>query len=159
MTEGISIQILEMVVAYVASRGAVTKRECRKATGLGYDSSMKIFNSLCSLGALKKTCTASATKYVLPRSTPKAPDTMSDKITVQHLQDVMDYVGQRGAITNREFRGLTNLSYNSAIKVLGVLCTLGMLKKSGTASATKYILPSSGSTGLPRPGYHRKDML
>jgi hypothetical protein len=158
MAEDISIQDLEMVVAYVASCGAVTNRECRKVTGLGYDSSIKIFNGLCSLGTLRKTGTASATKYVLPGSISKAPDTMNDRITLQHLQDVMDYVGRQGAITNREFRGLTHLSYNSAIKVLGVLCTLGMLKKSGTASATKYILPSSGSSTLPRPGYHRKDM-
>lgn len=158
MAEEISIQDIEMVVAYVASSGAVTNRECRKVTGLGYDSSIKIFNSLCSLGALRKTGTASATKYVLPGIIQHGPDTMSDKITIQHLQDVMGYVGKTGAITNREFRGLTNLSYNSAIKVLGVLCTLGMLRKSGTASATKYILPSSGTTALPRPGYHRKDM-
>jgi predicted HTH transcriptional regulator len=86
--------------------------------------------------------------------------TMAEEIKIEHLGAVSDYVRENGAITNRECRQVTGLSYDSSIKIFGALCLLGMLKKAGESSATKYVSNSRQETTAPkRPGYHRKIKL
>ena len=66
---------------------------------------------------------------------------MAEQIEVKHLGAVLDYVAKQGAITNRECREVTGLGYDSSIKIFGALCLMGMLRKTGAASGTKYVLP------------------
>jgi hypothetical protein len=68
---------------------------------------------------------------------------MPKLITLQHLEAVLKYVSQNGSITNREFRVITGLGYDSAIKVFSALRTIGMLHRTGQSSTTKYVLPPS----------------
>ena len=81
---------------------------------------------------------------------------MAEIITLQHLRKVIDYVEKTGAITNRECRDVTGLSYDSSIKIFSALGTLGLLRKTGTASATKYVAPLPQRSQPRQPGFHRK---
>jgi hypothetical protein len=76
-------------------------------------------------------------------------------ITLKHLEMILKYVAERGSITNRECRQLTGLSYDQGIKIGSAMCTLGMLKKHGEGSVTKYILPPKKISLLPVEGSHR----
>lgn len=81
---------------------------------------------------------------------------MPEEITIEHLGAVLDYVRERGAITNRECRQVTGLNYDSSIKLFSAMCIVGMLRKTGESSATKYVLADKLPTSPKRPGYHRK---
>ena len=81
---------------------------------------------------------------------------MSEEIKINHLGAVLDYVTEHGAITNRECRRVTGLGYDSSIKLFSALCSLGMLKKIGESSATKYLLGNKPTQLPKRPGFHRK---
>lgn len=82
---------------------------------------------------------------------------MAEQITLEHLRAVMDYVGKHESITNRECRVATGLGYDSSIKIFAALCALGLLKKIGEASGTKYVVATQQQSSNPkRPGYHRK---
>jgi hypothetical protein len=76
-------------------------------------------------------------------------------ITLRHLQVVLDYTRQEGAITNRSFRSLTGLSYDQAIKVFHALCNMGMLQKVGDGPTTKYIIPMPREKLDAPPGRRR----
>ena len=85
---------------------------------------------------------------------------MAEQITLKHLGVVMDYVTKHGSISNRECREMTELSYDSSIKIFAGLCTLGMLRKTGESSSTKYVLGNRQQSERPRlPGYHRKTLI
>lgn len=84
---------------------------------------------------------------------------MPSEIKVSHLQSIVDYVSQKGSITNRECRELTGLTYDDSIKMFAALCQLGILEKVGSASATKYVLPDKRASTPPRDGYHRKSAV
>jgi len=79
-----------------------------------------------------------------------------EKITVTHLKKIMDYVEKNGSITNRECRALTGLSYDQGIKLGTALVLLGMLRKEGAGSTTKYVIPESKPEGREPEGHHRK---
>ena len=97
----------------------------------------------------------------LPSSKPheRERNPMAEAITLDHLRAVMDYVSQHESITNRECRVATGLGYDSAIKIFGALCALGMLKKIGEASGTKYVVADVRTAVPSRPGYHRKKLI
>jgi hypothetical protein len=65
MTRSIPISYLSDVVEYVKTNGSITNKECRVLLNVNYDESIKIFNALCGIGALKRIGTSSATKYVV----------------------------------------------------------------------------------------------
>ena len=50
------------------------------------------------------------------------------------------YVGERGRITNREYRDLTSVSRRWATKELQEMVDLGILTVRGTGRATHYVL-------------------
>lgn len=65
MTRSIPISYLSAVVEYAKTHGSITNKQCRELLKVNYDESIKIFNALCGIGALKRTGTSSATKYVV----------------------------------------------------------------------------------------------
>jgi predicted HTH transcriptional regulator len=65
MTRSLPISYLTKVVDYVKKKGAITNKQCRELLDVNYDESIKIFNALCLIGALKRTGAASTTKYVI----------------------------------------------------------------------------------------------
>ena len=137
MNEPIEVRHLQALKDYVIAHGSVTNRECCKLTGLGQEGSTKAVEALCALGVLRKVGEASATKYVLPNESKAETNRTPEQTTIKHLEEIMTYVAKNGSITNREFRGLTALSYNCAIRTFGILCSLGILNKTGANSATK----------------------
>ena len=76
-------------------------------------------------------------------------------ITLKHLEMILEYVAKRGSITNRECRELTGLSYDQGIKIGSAMCMLGMLKKHGEGSVTKYVAPPTKVLLPPAEGFHR----
>ena len=84
---------------------------------------------------------------------------MNERITVEHIGAVMDYAAKHGSVTNRECREVTDLSYNRSIKILTGMCALGMLRKIGINSTTKYVVTGQQSARPARPGFHRKTYL
>lgn len=154
MPEQITLKHLDTVLEYVTEQGSITNRECRKATGLGYDSSIKLFGALCTVGLLRKTGGSSATKYILPQhALPK------EVITMKHLRAVVDYVSKHGSITNRDCRETIGVVYNSCIKLFGALCALGILRKLGANVSTQYVIAHPQEPKPRKPGYHRKEQL
>lgn len=151
MAEKITLKHLRTVLDYVGQHSAITNRESRVATGLGYDSAIKMFGALCALSILKKTGEGSVTKYVALHI--EKPNV--DKITTKHLAAVMDYVVKQGSITNRECRNAIGVTYNSSIRIFGALCSLGMLRKTGESSGTKYVISNLRTVAPSGPGYHR----
>lgn len=152
MAEQITLEHVRAVLLYVEQNSAITNREFRIATGLGYDTAIKVLGALCGVGMLRKTGEASGTKYVAPPATKQT----ADKISVEHLSSVMDFVAKEGAITNSKCRDAFGVSYNHSIRIFGALCSLGMLKKTGKLSSTEYVLGGQSSAAPKRPGYHRK---
>lgn len=152
MAEQITLEHVRTVMLYVEQKSAITNREFRIATGLGYDTAIKIFGALCAVGILRKTGESSCTKYVAAPSAKQS----ADKISLGDLTSVMDYVAKEGAITNSKCRAAFGFSYNNSIRIFGALCWLGMLRKTGKTSTTEYIRGGQPSAGLQRPGYHRK---
>jgi predicted HTH transcriptional regulator len=152
MSEPITLKHVCAVLDYVGQHNAITNRECRIATGLGYDSAIKMFGALCAVGILKKTGETSGTKYVAQHM--KKPSTC--EITVEHLATVMDYVVKHGSITDRKCRDATGVTYNSTIRIFGALCSLGLLRKIGKASATQYVVAHIRTSVPLHPGYHHK---
>lgn len=65
MTRSIPISYLSDVVEHVKNHGSITNKQCRELLKVNYDESIKIFNALCGIGALKRVGTSSATKYVV----------------------------------------------------------------------------------------------
>lgn len=65
MREIITLRHLEAVLNHVGENGSITNRECRVVTGLGYDSSIKMFSALRTMGMLHRTGQSSSTKYIL----------------------------------------------------------------------------------------------
>jgi predicted HTH transcriptional regulator len=159
MAEHIGVDHLQSLMDHVTERGSVTNRECRHLTGLGYDSAIKIFGALCTMGTLKKIGEASATKYVLPKDPITQAERVHDHVRIDHIATIVNHASMHGSITNRELRSITGLSYNSAIRIFGALCSLGMLRKVGLNSATKYIVAPPSSPLVARPGFHRKHRL
>lgn len=83
---------------------------------------------------------------------------MPQQIKVEHLAKIMDYIEANGAITNRKCREVTKLSYDTAIKIFRGLCILGMVRKEGASSGTKYVKTEpSNYPQQKRPGFHRKE--
>ena len=155
MFEKITLEHVRQVVAYADQHSAITNRECRIATGLGYDSAIKIFGALCSVGVLKKTGKASGTKYIAGHV--GAPNT--DGITVEHLTAIMNYVSERGSATSRECQDTAGVTNDTSVRILAALRSLGMLRKEGQLSNTKYSLPMPHKSEPSRPGYHRKTLI
>lgn len=56
------------------------------------------------------------------------------------IETVVRFVERNGSITNRECREILNLSYDNSIKLLGGLSRMGVLRRHGVSSATKYLL-------------------
>lgn len=135
VAEQITLEHLRAVLDYVGQHSAITNRECRIATGVGYDSAIKIFGAMCAVGILKRTGETSGSKYVSHRENPS-----TDKITVEHLATVMNYAVKHGSVTNRQCRDATGTTYNRSIRIFGALCSMGMLRKIGKASATQYVV-------------------
>lgn len=152
MAEQITLEHVRAVLLYVEQHSAITNREFRITTGLGYDTAIKVFGALCGVGMLRKTGESSGTKYVAP---PAMEKTM-DKISIEHLSSVMDYVAKEGTITNGKCRVTLGVSYNNSIRIFGALCSLGMLRKTGKSSTTEYLLVGQPSSAPKRPKYHRK---
>ena len=152
MAEQITLEHVRAVLLYVEQNSAITNREFRVATGLGYDTAIKIFGALCGVGMLRKTGESSGTKYVVAPSAKQN----ADKISLEDLTSVMDYVAKEGAITNSKCREAFGVSYNNSIRIFGALCSLGMLRKTGKSSTTEYVLAVRASEVPKRPGYHRK---
>jgi predicted HTH transcriptional regulator len=153
VSEQITIEHLFIVLDYVGQHSSITNRECRIATGVGYDSSIKIFAAMCDLGILKRTGETSGSKYVPERENPSV-----EKITVGHLATVMNYAVKHGSVTNRQCQDTTGATHNGSIRILGALCSLRMLRKNGKASDTQYVV-NIQTYGPLHPGYHRKERL
>src|SRR5262245_22633411 len=113
VVEEIKIEHLRAVLDYVGQHSAITNRECRAATGLGYDSAIKIFAALCAVDILKRIGETSRSKYVPHRS--------ADKITVEHLAIVMNHAVRHGSVTNRQCRDATGATYKGSIRIFGAL--------------------------------------
>lgn len=73
---------------------------------------------------------------------------MAEKITIEHLHAVLNYMDQHSSITNRKCRDETGVGYDSAIKIFGALCATGLLNRIGEKGGTKYVSPYFGK---PRP--------
>lgn len=154
VAEQITLEHLRAVLDYVGQHSAITNRECRIATGVGYDSAIKIFGAMCDVGILRRTGKTSGSKYVPQRENPS-----TDKITVEHLATVMNYAVKHGSVTSRQCRDATGASYNGSIRIFGALCSLGMLQKKGKASPTQYVVAGMRTSGPLQSGYHRKERL
>jgi len=130
MAEKITLEHLRIVLDFVSQHNSITNKECRIATGVGYDSSIKIFNALCAGGMLKKSGEKSGTKYFAP----PVENISTDNITLEHLSAVLNYVAKQGSVTTLECQEITGVTYNGSIQIPKILRTLGMLRKSGIAS-------------------------
>jgi hypothetical protein len=53
MAEQITLEHVRAVLLFVEKNSAITNREFRTATGLGYDTAIKAFGALCAVGLLK----------------------------------------------------------------------------------------------------------
>ena len=53
----------------------------------------------------------------------------------------MRYVQERGSISNNEYRTLTGVSDNTALRDLELLVTQGVLRRVGKTRARRYKLP------------------
>ena len=147
MAEQVSLEHLGAVRDYVDQHSAITNRECRTATGVGYDTAIKIFGALCAMDILERTGETSGTKYVAP----DLEKSNADRITVEHLAIVMDYVVKQGSVTSRRIREVTGLTCDTSIRILGALCSLGMLRKIGSRSPTQYVLAHPRKSRSSRP--------
>jgi predicted HTH transcriptional regulator len=65
---------------------------------------------------------------------------MSIKTAEAFVNGVIHYVQKHGSITNRECRELLDVSYDNAIRLLGGLTRVGILRRQGVSSGTKYVL-------------------
>lgn len=146
VAEQITIEHLRAVLDYVSQHRAITNRECRIATGVGYDSAIKIFAAMCALGILKRTGETAGSKYVPQKEIPS-----TDKITVEHLATVMSFTAKHGSVTNQQCRDATGATYNRSIQIFAALRSLGMLRKKGKTSATQYVVANMRMSGPLRP--------
>jgi predicted HTH transcriptional regulator len=62
----------------------------------------------------------------------------------QVKETVFSYFSCHKSITNRKIRELTNISYDQAMNFFNRMAAQGHLKRVGTASSTKYVLPNLG---------------
>ena len=67
--------------------------------------------------------------------------TLTDDEFQRARDAVRDYLKAHPSIANREFRALTRLGYDQAIKFFRRMVETGELRRTGKASGIKYVVP------------------
>lgn len=63
------------------------------------------------------------------------------EITPELTQKVLSYIRRNGSITNRQCRGMFNLSYDQCKTLFAHFVETGVVQRVGKNKGTKYILP------------------
>lgn len=76
------------------------------------------------------------------RITSKLPTKLTEEDLVHVQRIALDYLKAHGFVTNRILREIAGVTYDQAIYFYGQMLKRKVLKKIGTASATRYLVPT-----------------